>query len=443
MKYVFISSTSTLIRKYLYFAFSFLALGILLFTYSCKPDDPDPSFFEVTTTEATSVMASTAQVEGQVTIHGNPEISARGVCWSTTTTPTVSDNKTTDGTGAGNFTSTLTGLNENTVYHARAYATANNEVVYGNEISFSTRSIEVYISGTDEYGRAVYWKNGEKVELTDGVSYVASGSSIFVSENDVYVSGYEGNYAKYWKNGQAVVLPSSTASGVPTGRSIFVSQNNIYVAGDGINPATGKYQAIYWKNGEGTLLTDGSNHAFAYSIFVSGTDVYVAGRELGSKAKYWKNGMAVSLSSSQSSSRSILVSGSDIYVAGSEYDGVKSVAKYWKNGLGVSLISNFESDAFSIFVSGSDVYVAGYEKIDGHFVAKYWKNGVPVSLTSGSNNYAQAVSISVLGNDVYVVGREDSSDGTSVAKYWKNGVAVSLTDGIYSGDATGIFVRLK
>jgi hypothetical protein len=452
MKYVFISSTSTLIRKYRYVAISFLALGILLFTYSCKPDDPDPSFFEVTTTDAINITLSTAQVDGQVSVQGNPEITTRGVCWSTSVNPTVSDNKTTEGTGAGNFTSTLTGLNENTVYHVRAYATANNEVVYGNEISFTTRTIEIYISGY-EGSRAVYWRNGQKVQLTDG-TYNAGASSIFVADNDIYVAGYEyGNNsqsaAKYWKNGQAIMLALATTLG-STSSSLFVLENNVYVAGREFYSATNKFQAKYWKNGEGTSLTDGSDRAEATSIFVLGNDIYVAGFEYNSNgppvAKYWKNGGAVSLSTTYSKAQSIFVSGSDIYVAG--YEKLSGIlngdrAKYWKNGSPVSL-GNSSSYATSIFVSGSDVYVAGYEDNGSGYVAKYWKNGEAVSLTNGD----YATSIFVFGNDVYVAGSQEtytSSNNSYInaAKYWKNGVAVPLnTDGSDSG-ATGIFVRLK
>jgi hypothetical protein len=442
MKYAFNSSAFMLIRKYGYFAISFLALAVLVFTtYSCKPDDPDPSFFEVTTIDAINITLSTAQVEGQVTVHGDPEITARGICWSTATNPTVSDNRTTEGTGPGNFTSTLTGLNENTVYYARAYATTNNEVIYGNEISFTTRTIEVYISGFDG-DRAFYWKNGEKVLLSED----GAGSSIFVSGNDVYVAGGENSVAKYWKNGQGVVLPSTPAS-FAGATSIFVSENNIYVAGSGYY--SGVYQARYWKNGEGTTVTDGSNNAFANSIFVSGNDIYMAGSvDVNGvvQAKYWKNGTAVSLSNVSSNARSIFLSGSDVYVAGIESENGVNKAKYWKNGAAVSLgnSSNSKSAAYSIFVSGSDVYVAGYEiGSNGFPVAKYWKNGEAVSLTDGISA-AYANSIFVSGNDVYVAGYERNNNGNGVAKYWKNGVAVSLTDGVsYAAEATGIVARLK
>ncbi|MDR2759973.1 MAG: hypothetical protein LBB78_11405, partial [Spirochaetaceae bacterium] len=114
-------------------------------------------------------------------------------------------------------------------------------------------------------------------------------------------------------------------------------------------------------------LTGGSYAAFASSIFVSGSDVYVAGAA-GGKAVYWKNGRKIALTDGtyEAYAYSIFVSGSDVYVAGYENDGDQSKygrngrTKYWKNGREVILTDGtYEAYAFSIFVSGSDVYVAG------------------------------------------------------------------------------------
>src|SRR5690606_31364312 len=56
--------------------------------------------------------------------------------------------------------------------------------------------------------------------------------------------------------------------------------------------------AKIWKNGVAQDLTDGSTLAFAYSVFVSGSDVYVSGSESNGTnhdAKLWKNGIAQDL----------------------------------------------------------------------------------------------------------------------------------------------------
>lgn len=102
---------------------------------------------------------------------------------------------------------------------------------------------------------------------------------------------------------------------------------NIYVAGFE-NNANGKSIAKYWKNGTAVDLSDSTNSSSAASIYVSGNDVYVAGRD-GHHAVYWKNSDAFVLSDWDSSAHDIYVSNNDVYVAGS----YRVHATYWKTVL--------------------------------------------------------------------------------------------------------------
>ena len=90
----------------------------------------------ITTTAISNITGLTATSGGNITADGGAAITARGVCWSTATGPTIAGSKTTDGTGIGSYISSLTGLSPGTTYYLRTYATNSTTTTYGNEISF-------------------------------------------------------------------------------------------------------------------------------------------------------------------------------------------------------------------------------------------------------------------------------------------------------------------
>lgn len=98
----------------------------------------------VGTSNYSGVQATAAVVTGSVTDDGGDPISDRGVVWNTTGSPTLADNSSSNGTGLGNFTATLSGLTASTTYYVRAFATNAVGTAYGPETSF--------ISGQADYG---------------------------------------------------------------------------------------------------------------------------------------------------------------------------------------------------------------------------------------------------------------------------------------------------
>lgn len=92
----------------------------------------------LTTTNAINIGSSWASCGGNVTEDYGLSIIARGVCWSTRPNPTIANSHTSDGTGMGNFTSYITGLNVSTTYYVRAYATTSAGTGYGEQKSFTT-----------------------------------------------------------------------------------------------------------------------------------------------------------------------------------------------------------------------------------------------------------------------------------------------------------------
>ncbi len=108
-------------------------IGTTLLT-DCKKEDVPV----ITTTAVSNFTATTATSGGNITDEGSSTVIARGVCWSTGTTPTIADNKTTDGSGAGSFSSNIIDLFGGTTYFVRAYATNSTGTGYGMAMSFKT-----------------------------------------------------------------------------------------------------------------------------------------------------------------------------------------------------------------------------------------------------------------------------------------------------------------
>lgn len=92
----------------------------------------------VTTSAITNITQTSAQGGGNVTFDGFDFISSKGVVWDTSPNPTIEDNKTNDGTGTGEFSSSISDLKTGTYYYARAYAENSVGIAYGQEESFKT-----------------------------------------------------------------------------------------------------------------------------------------------------------------------------------------------------------------------------------------------------------------------------------------------------------------
>ncbi|GAB1373013.1 hypothetical protein MASR1M45_30770 [Candidatus Kapaibacterium sp.] len=92
----------------------------------------------VSTANISNITYNSAQSGGNVTNDGGANVTARGVCWSTSQNPTIANSKTTDGSGTGSFSSSITGLQSNTTYYVRAYATNSAGTGYGEQVSFKT-----------------------------------------------------------------------------------------------------------------------------------------------------------------------------------------------------------------------------------------------------------------------------------------------------------------
>lgn len=103
----------------------------------------------ISTAVVISITSTSAVSGGDITSDGGAPITARGVCWSTGTSPTLVNNSTSNGTGTGTFSSNLTNLNPGSTYYVRAYATNSIGTVYGNQVSFSAPAAAPTVTTTE------------------------------------------------------------------------------------------------------------------------------------------------------------------------------------------------------------------------------------------------------------------------------------------------------
>lgn len=107
---------------------------LLLCIVSCERKEV-PS---ITTAEITSITGTSAKSGGTITDEGSGTVVERGICWSKGINPTVEDQRTIEGGGAGTFVSNMADLDAATIYYVKAYAKNEAGTGYGMAMSFKT-----------------------------------------------------------------------------------------------------------------------------------------------------------------------------------------------------------------------------------------------------------------------------------------------------------------
>lgn len=315
----------------------------------------------------------------------------------------------------------------------------------------------VYVAGlqsADNLCKGLLWVQGSAVSLTDeisctnfrGVTGPPSGLDVVVSGSDVFVVGItDDGKGAIWRNEVPELLPNFESNDAAIPRSLYVNGSDVYIAGF---TYSGNYSGLVWKNGVvDTLLrpdiVTGLNVKFQ-GIDGHGADLAVAGTVYTNdymNAVYWLNGNPTVLDTLRfypyGEGNDVAITEDGVFVAGTLFDDrliLKALSRpaVWHNGtlkvLAISGVAN------GIFVNNDDVYVAGRELT----LPVYWKNDeeghplpMPPEYVSGT-----ATAIFVLGNDVYVAGGV-YKEKEFFAVYWKNDVMVMLDRESYT---TGLYV---
>lgn len=315
--------------------------------------------------------------------------------------------------------------------------------------------------GPDAYAhQALQWTDGVYTVLSPGWGgYNAAG--IAPAGSDWYVAGMMVNHdgwsiATFWKNGVATQLSDpadeynhNLTAQVISGQQIYLAGYNVryinYPSWDPLYQNEPVWNALYYTiNGNTvtrTLLEPDTNNVLsvAYSMAVSGADVYVAGGSQTGKqnriAAYWKNGQSgkvlLANASDWSEAMGLALQGGDVYVAGYEECSVSSgcppMAKLWKNnaitvtnltnGTVAGVASCLAVNDTAEFVGGNQTNLAGVKQAMLWRVRGNTVSSIPVSdgLTEAGVN-----GIALSGNDVFLAGYQvDSVTKIRIAAYWR------------------------
>jgi hypothetical protein len=160
----------------------FAGVCLLLGVTACGGSSDDPIdnpdidvVVSISTPEVGTVTATTASITAKVTASSSKDIAQRGLCYSTSSNPTISDQAVAS-TGS-NISLTLSDLTPETTYYVRAYVTfsSSKAPVYSQQISFTTLAqnyepdLSSYVAPTyvDWYREISSWNDRAKWNLSN------------------------------------------------------------------------------------------------------------------------------------------------------------------------------------------------------------------------------------------------------------------------------------
>lgn len=233
---------------------------------------------------------------------------------------------------------------------------------------------------------------------------------------------------------EATVTVSASNGAEPVTFTARQRPLEIWICGSVYDADRIRQMAAYWCNGEQTLLTNAEGNpaasTIANGIYVDGDDVYAAGYFYLpggiTHGVYWECGRMSTIQPSDSYGSTFL---SDIClkngltcIAGRDGTIGNTIAQYWFDGDSYPLSDEGTvSQTDQMFTDGNDLYIVGRNDT----MPGYWKNGSFVDLSYGGDaSYVTA--LLKQGDDIYAAGQYTDVD-KYVPLWWKNGEAHPLT----------------
>ncbi len=161
-----------------------LIAGVLFSSiFNCKKESikTTPT---VTLLTVTNITSNSALSGGEVTSDGGAAVMVRGVCWSNTQNPSISNSTTSNGPGKGSFVSSMTGLMPGTTYYLKSYGTNAVGTGYSSQSTFTTTALAPVLTTTDLSSlTAISVNSGGNITSDGGSPVTAQGVCWSKSQN--------------------------------------------------------------------------------------------------------------------------------------------------------------------------------------------------------------------------------------------------------------------
>lgn len=337
------------------------------------------------------------------------------------------------------------------LFRAKAVNLAGSIISSSAALRILPYTADVYVTGF-EGNYACYWHNGLRVPLSDG-TVPARATDIALAGSDIYIVGWEGqpSVARCWRNGTAIPLAGASLGSTASG--IAVSGSDVWVVGTTLD-GNGKVLATCWKN---AVVQWAFQDSTFNAIAVLGSSIYIAGKSLDTvnppyfTSAYWVNGSMIEpYPYTDSEAKCILVDNQDVYIGIERHTMDHTFLWYLKNnGLShdIGIFYGSPITLTSIFASNGDVYVS--------FGFNYWspmplnsiyytKNDSEVVLDSLVNRTRETGSVNRIfcsGDTVFLAGWWPAATGFNCAVLWVNQGLIQLSDGSMEAKATSVVVK--
>ncbi len=211
---------------------------------------------DVSTYSVSNITYTTATCGGNISSDKGQTVTARGVCYSTSSEPTIANNKVLSSTSYSSYSCEMTDLQPGTTYYVRAFATNSEGTGYGNEVSFTTVDYAL------------------PTVTTSDASYVSFEAAICGGNvTDDGASYVEDRGVCYATNPNPTMMDYTSSSGTGTGKFTCPLTD--------LSPNTTYYYRAFATNAKGTAL--GEVKSFTTVDYAAATIYYTANHKLAEK----------------------------------------------------------------------------------------------------------------------------------------------------------------